>query len=108
MPASLYRFRLDRSPSMKNTEVVFLSHARTSNGPARPEEAGSFSANANLNLSFWSMPSTDGMINPLSTDFSASRRLEVGLRAQRAISQQLRALHHDRHTVGKVFSLRIR
>ena len=35
---------------------------------------------------------TIGMINPLSTDFSASRRLKFGLRTQRAISQQLQAL----------------
>ena len=31
-------------------------------------------------------------LNPLSTDFSASRRLKVGLRTQRAISQQLQVL----------------
>ena len=31
-------------------------------------------------------------VNPLSTDFSASRRLKFGLRTQRAISQQLQAL----------------
>ena len=30
--------------------------------------------------------------NPLSTDVLASRRLKVGLRTQRAISQQLQAL----------------